>query len=322
MTGSAPIAVTGWAVQIRDSRTLRDLIGSSAEASRCYSDTAPELLGARGLLNKEPATCLALCAVHRALQRSPRAPRAQAPADPRVAVVASSNFGNAATVQKVVRTLRETGLRDVSALDAPNASSNILASTIAIWFKFGGPNLMVCSGSTGGLDAIWLGTSLLRSGRADRVIAVGAEPDDETAQSLHVRRSAAVRTPLCAAAAAVVLERGPGATLGQLDISEIRAGRAAEHSRPGGPPSVIVGPDDLECASRVVDLTRAIGDSYGALGVLQVAVAAEIVASDVAHTIGSVGIVCGDAADGWRSAVLHANAAPIGRLPGLREIAV
>lgn len=221
------------------------------------------LLGRKGLLYKEQATRLALCAVHRALGLPPGAPRADGPPDPATAVVASSNLGNVATVRKVVETLREGSGRDVSPLDAPNASSNVVASTVAIWFRFGGPNLMVCSGATSGLDAIALGSLLLRAGRASRVVVVGAEPDDEVARSLR----AGVR----AGAAALVLEPAERAGSGAL-LSEVRAARAPQ----------------------AIDL---VDDFYGALGVLQTAIAAGRVSAGEP----SVTVVCGDRADGWRA---------------------
>ena len=220
------------------------------------------LLGRKGLLYKEQATRLALCAVHRALGL-PAGARADGPPDPATAVVASSNLGNVATVRKVVETLREGSGRDVSPLDAPNASSNVIASTVAIWFRFGGPNLMVCSGATAGLDAIALASLLLRAGRASRVVVVGAEPDDEVARSL--------RAGLRAGAAALVLEpvdRAPGG----VHLS---------------------GVDGIPAAPHTIDLA---GDFYGALGVIQTAVAASLVAAGGP----SVQVVGGDSADGWR----------------------
>jgi len=197
------------------------------------------LLGRKGLLYKEQATRLALCAVHRALGLPPGAPRAEGPPDPATAVVASSNLGNVATVRKVVETLREGSGRDVSPLDAPNASSNVVASTVAIWFRFGGPNLMVCSGATAGLDAIALGSLLLRAGRASRVVVVGAEPDDEVAQSLL--------PGLRAGAAALVLEPA-GAGIYLSDVRAVREGPVA-------------------------------GDCYGADGILETALAVSRVAA-------------------------------------------
>jgi 3-oxoacyl-[acyl-carrier-protein] synthase II len=200
--------------------------------------------------------------------------------------VAASNLGNVATVVDVVRSARAGGRAAVSPLAAPNASSNSLASAVAIWFRFGGPDLLVCSGARAGLDAVVLGGLLLRSGRARRVVVVGAEPDDEVAVALHARRSVPA-PPLRAGAACVVLElaaHGP-----RLDL---RTGR------PGAPADPTPTPE----------LGPGIGDLYGADGVARVAVAA-------AGTAGRVRVVSGDAADGVVGLDVLAAVDPA---PGLR----
>jgi hypothetical protein len=261
---SAPVAaVTGYAVHVPGV----DLPGFPEPA--CAAADAAELLGRKGLLAKDQATRLALCAVHRALGRAPRAPRPTGAPDPGTAVVVSSNLGNVGTVSTVARSVRDTGLTDVSPLDAPNVSSNVVASTVAIWFRFGGPNLMVCSGATAGLDAIWLAGLLLRAGRAERVVVVGTEPDDPDARALHAARAGArPGAPLLAGAACLLLE--PVATAGQ--------------------PLALLGPVDLTpAAPEPPDLT--IGDPYGAAGVLYTALAV---------AAGTATVSCGDPVDGWR----------------------
>jgi 3-oxoacyl-[acyl-carrier-protein] synthase II len=250
----------------------------------CAAADAHELLGRKGLLYKEPATRLALCAVQRALGL-PAGSRQQGAPDPRTAVVASSNLGNVATVRKIVATLRDGVGKDVSPLDAPNASSNVIASTVAIWFRLGGPSLMVCSGSTSGLDAVAAATLLLRSGRADRVVVVGAEPDDDTARLL--------RGDLRAGAAAVVLERPNGGA--RVRLGPVRSGHDVDAP-------VVVGPAEVAPAGcTVIDVTAAAGDFYGALGVLQVALAAGL-----AEDADEVAAVCGDPVDGWRTVTVTA----------------
>lgn len=240
-------ALTAWASHVPG-------VGDAVPADRSH-----ELLGRKGLLFKEPATRLALCAVHRALGLAPGARRQPGPPDPRTAVVASSNLGNVATVRAVVRTVREGSVREVSPLDAPNASSNVIASTVAIWFGFGGPNLMVCGGAPSGLDAVALALVLLRGGRADRVVVVGAEPDDEVARELY-------GPALRAAAAAIVLEPA------------------------GGPIGLSMG----GAAGRATDPPPHVAGTYGALGVLQVAAAADLVCRSPGTD--AVVVACGDRA--------------------------
>jgi 3-oxoacyl-[acyl-carrier-protein] synthase II len=143
---------------------------------------AKKVLGRKGLLGKEPATLLALCAVHRMFGLPPGRPAESVSAD--TAVLVASNLGNVATVCSIVDSVRAEGTKGVSPLDAPNASSNVIASTIAIWYGLTGPNIAVCSGATAGLDAVRLASLLLRTGRAARALVVGVEPADEIATGI------------------------------------------------------------------------------------------------------------------------------------------
>jgi 3-oxoacyl-[acyl-carrier-protein] synthase II len=242
-------------------------------------DRAHELLGRKGLLYKDDATRLALCAAHRALGREPKAPKPTGPADPATAVVVSSNLGNVAVVRDVVETVRAGSGRDVSPMQAPNASSNVIASTLAIWFRFAGPNLTICSGATAGLDAIAAATLLLRAGRAERVLVVGVEPADPVAESLHRNRSDHTG-PLLAGAACVIVERsGTGPTLGRVTSFD---------------------PDRDPVAGPVIRPSAAgRGDTYGADGVLGVAIAAALADRDRT-------VVAGDRASGWRRVLVGA----------------
>ncbi|MET8307403.1 beta-ketoacyl synthase N-terminal-like domain-containing protein [Micromonospora sp. NPDC005173] len=255
--------------------------GAANEESACPPERAADLLGRKGLLAKEPATRLALCAVHRTLGLPPKAPRRTGPADPRTAVVVSSNLGNVATVGDIARRLREGGLREVGPLEAPNASSNVIAGAIAIWFRFGGPNLTVCSGATAGLDAIWLAGLLLRTGRADRVMVVGTEPDDPQAQTLHAAREGAVAgRPLRAGAACLLLGPADAPQRPLALLGPVRTGVPVD-----GPPH-----------APLVDSTVLAGDHYGAAGVVHTALAVRLSGGEAT----SVTVRCGDPVDGVR----------------------
>src|SRR6267154_4593908 len=94
-TSVEAISITGWGIHVPKLNLGQMIDGWSCESS-CPPESAHELLGHKGLLYKEPATRLALCAVHRALKLPPRAPRPAGNPDPRTAVVVSSNLGNAA----------------------------------------------------------------------------------------------------------------------------------------------------------------------------------------------------------------------------------
>jgi 3-oxoacyl-(acyl-carrier-protein) synthase len=209
-------------------------------------------------------------------------------------------------VRAIVETVREGSVRDVSPRDVPNASSNVIASSVAIWFRLGGPNLTVCSGATSGLDAIWLASLLLRGGRADRVVVVGAEPDDEVATKLHRRRAAAPGAGLRAGAACVILESAQAALPGTPLLGPIHC-NADPKAVDDQSPSVIIGPvwaapSDVS----IVDLDKDVGDTYGAAGVLQVAVAAGLIAS--APPQRGIRIHCGDRVDGWRTTTMEVRA--------------
>jgi 3-oxoacyl-[acyl-carrier-protein] synthase II len=301
MTGS--VAVVGWSLYLPSVElavVLPEVAAAhpSLAAQPAYPpEHARELLGRRGLLNKDPATRLALCAVHRALRHPPgRAWDGVAP-DPRTAVVAGSNFGNVAAVADIVEAVRAGGRRAVSPVAAPNASSNVLASAVASWFGFGGPNVMLCSGATAGLDAVVVGALLLRAGRADRVVVVGAEPADDLAVALHHQAAGSGRPPRAGAACVVLAPAGSAEAIGLL--GPVRASGSAPQASdtaPAGDPMLTIGP------GQEIDLTARCGELYGALGVAQAATAAAIGRP--------ARLVCGDDVDGWRTADVHPVACP------------
>lgn len=284
-------AITGWSIHLP--AVAGGVPGAKVTlAESCPADQAHTVLGRKGLLYKEPATRLALCAVHRALGL-PDGGRPQWPLDPDTAVVAASNLGNVATVVEVCHTVAAQGGRAVSPMAAPNASSNVLASSVALWFRFGGPNVMVCSGATAGLDAITLASRLIRARRARRVVVVGAEPDDPVATAVHAlapdavgahQKGASVEPaaprPLRTGAACVILERP--------DVAEAAAWVDLASGTPS-PPPLTVGPGG-------VDVAQLWGDLSGAQGVLQVALAAQLLANG---ETGPAKVRCGNPVDGW-----------------------
>jgi len=248
------VAITGHAVHVPGLSEV-DIPGSPAEPA-VGADEAHRVLGRKGLLAKEPATRLALCATQVALGLPPGKLAEPVPGAAGTAVVVASNLGNVATVCEVVDQVRAEGGRAVSPLVAPNASSNIIASSIALRYGFTGPNFLVCSGATAGLDAVRLGALLIRSGRTHRAVVVGVEPDDEIATKLC--------PGLRAAAAAVILEpAADGMVLGGIT-------RSRTH---------------LEST---VDVPA---DTYGAAGVLGVAVAAALGTDHL--------VACGSPEDGY-----------------------
>jgi 3-oxoacyl-[acyl-carrier-protein] synthase II len=174
--------ITGLGVEIPGLTGLGNLWAALEGRLDSHCAFEPEAkLGRKGLRYKDRATKLALCAVHDALED---AGLPLTLSDRKTGVVVSSNFGNLDTVCRVAATIHEGGSRSASPLDLPNASSNAIASSIAIRHGCRGVNLTVCNGATGGLDAIYMAASAIRAGRAARVLVVGVEPLHEVAVRL------------------------------------------------------------------------------------------------------------------------------------------
>lgn len=280
------LAVTGWSLCLPGADicgALAPVLGRPPGAWATQEAPPPErvatVIGRKGLLAKEPATRMALCAVHRAFGLpSGQRPQRSGPPAADTAVVACGNLGNVRTVAAVTRTVDAEGGRGVSILDAPNVSPNIIASAVALWFGFGGPNLMVCSGSTAGLDGLRLASLLLRAGRAGRVVLVGSEPEDEVATELY--RGDGPDRSLRAGAACLVLERAPA---------------VPRPLRPADPGPLAIGAGGFDPVAHW-------GDCYGAQGVVTLALAAHLAADE---GCGTVPISC-DGEDGSRHAVVTA----------------
>ncbi|HEY3956691.1 MAG TPA: beta-ketoacyl synthase N-terminal-like domain-containing protein [Streptosporangiaceae bacterium] len=294
--GLPGLLATGWSLHLpgTDLRAaLAARLGGPPAGDWASGDVPPPeraaaLLGRKGLLAKEPATRMALCAVHRAL-RLPAGQRPRSPVVPGTAVVACSNLGNVGTVAAVARQLAAEGGRGVSILDAPNVSSNVIASTVALWFGFGGPNLMVCSGRAAGRHGLRLAALLLAARRAGRVVLVGAEAADDVASALHrdggsrrsgiKERTAAPWPALRTGAACLVLEAaasGPDGTLGA-------AGRTLGHSvllRPGPEPWPDGTRPRLSIGPGGFDPVAHWGDWYGAQDIVALALAAHLIADE------------------------------------------
>ncbi|GAA4671684.1 beta-ketoacyl synthase N-terminal-like domain-containing protein [Streptomyces youssoufiensis] len=272
-----PLSVAGWAVHV-PGLTEADLPGSPVEPA-CGPDDAKDVLGRKGLLGKEPSTRLALCATHRALGLPPGKLAEPLPYAPGTAVVVASNLGNVETVSTVLDDMRSRGGNVVSPLDAPNASSNVIASSIAIRYGFTGPNLAVCSGATAGLDAVRLARLLLLAGRAERAVVVGVEPADPVARALAALRPGDPGE-LIAGAGCVLLGR-PGAWPTDTGLT---VGPVVRHTSDPG----------------AADGEPAVGELYGAAGVVRLAAAAAMLAdADAGADGGAATVRCGDADDAW-----------------------
>ena len=292
--------VTGVAVAGTGLTAAADLLASGPIGTR-PCDPA-EILGRKGLRYKDEATRLALAAAHVALSDAglPVVPSGDGG---RTAVVVSSNLGNLDTVCAASDAIAADGVTALSPMALPNASSNVVASSLAIRFGLRGPNLMVCNGATSGLDALRWASVLAAGGRADRVLVVGVEVENETVSRL------CGPDPLFHGAAAVVVERG--ASLGgraagaRLAITGYRRGAgvlptaARVATRPVGlwlaPPT----PDDQRpsplAGALVVDLVPRLGRASGALGILQCAAASAYLAGGGRTVLATAGSDSDDA---------------------------
>jgi 3-oxoacyl-[acyl-carrier-protein] synthase II len=164
----------------------------------------PPMLGRKGLLNKGPAIRFALAAAQQALGL-PAGPGSRE-IDPDTGVVGCGAFTNVDAVDRIIQVAVAEGPRRVSVLDAPNASGNVLASSVAIRFGLGGPNVMVASGLRAGEDALRVARAMLRAGRATKVLVVSVEHAGPAVRSL-VRLGDG--PPLVSAATALLLSAVP-----------------------------------------------------------------------------------------------------------------
>jgi hypothetical protein len=290
--------------------SAHDLPGSPPEPA-VPADRAAAVLGRKGLLAKEPATRLALCAVHAAFGLPPGLTKPPASEATGTAVVVASNLGNVETVCAIVDEMRAGSARSVSPLLAPNASSNVIASSIAIRYGFTGPNIMVCSGAAAGLDAVRIALLLLRSGRSSRVVVVGTEPDDAVAGRLAALRTPrGTAAPLRAGAACVVLGNGGHAHQDEgVVLGPVCRHRTAD-ALPAPDQQLHIGPRPGDGAGNGVG---GLGEVYGALGVVGVATAAArllAATDDAARPADSALVTCGDPEDGYASVRLRLVSPP------------
>ncbi|WP_211473552.1 beta-ketoacyl synthase N-terminal-like domain-containing protein [Collimonas humicola] len=207
----APVAITGYGWELPSLGNPRNLADVLCQPVASAIPFAPEdKLGKKGLRYKERATLLALCAAKSALQHAgwldDTTEKLEAPD---FGVVVASNTGNFDTVCGAADTIRREHVDATSSMDLPNASSNVIASTIAIRFGLQAINLMVCSGSSAALDALVLAANTIRNGRAKRMLVVAVESDGVALRSLLAQQRLTAlegEAPILEGACAVVLE--------------------------------------------------------------------------------------------------------------------
>lgn len=297
-----------------------DILRRPVERGSTFDPAA--VLG-RGFRYKDRSTQLGTLAAARALADASLldgelSPESLAVPGDSVGVVASSNLGNLDTVCRTADVIAARSVTATRPMDLPNASSNVVASSIAVRFGLRGPNVMVCNGASSGLDAVHLARVLIASGRVPRVVVVGVEPTNDVVENLvgspaEELFDGAVAMVVESEAAAVRRGAVPRARLGRyarladVDVSVTRV------LGEGAPPALWLVDATAAVPTAVGDVPRtdletALGAASGALGVLQVLAGVQWLDSSGA---GPVLATAGTADDGVSSLLLTG--------PGLRR---
>ncbi|MCH9647062.1 MAG: beta-ketoacyl-[acyl-carrier-protein] synthase family protein [Deltaproteobacteria bacterium] len=92
-----------------------------------------------------------------------------------VGLVLGTLFGSVHTISAFDRRALEAGPKYAKPLDFANSVINAAAGQTAIWHDLRGVNSTICSGSPSGLQAIAYAADLIQTGRADTLLAGGAD---------------------------------------------------------------------------------------------------------------------------------------------------
>ena len=154
-------------------------------------------LGRKGQRYNTRSTLLALAAVEEVV--AALAARGDT-LDSSCGLIAASCYGNFAATCGVAEQLKDGGVGQISPMDLPNASSNILASHIAIRHHLTGVCLTIDDGHQSGTSAMRWAKRLIAARRATRVLVVAAECPSVYEETLRGGR------PLIEGAVALLLE--------------------------------------------------------------------------------------------------------------------
>jgi len=333
MNQFSPVMVTGIGVEIPGFAdvNVNTFLEALTSPIKPAADFYPEQkLGKRGLRYKDRATKLALCSAQSALKHAGLPIKASEQlCSETFGVIVSSNLSNLDSVCRVLDTIRIDGVNSTSSMDLPNASSNVVATSIAISFGLKGLNLMVCNGATSGLDALYLAANAIRAGRASRMLVVGVETNNaqvvkllsgSVASNLNNMKELRIGE----VAGAVLLESVDAAaergtlTYGSLEGYGYHAGDDCNSSiasatrKQISPPDLWLPPNCTYATTAkaaattlqhwtakhpvcVLDLGICLGETYGALGVLQcIAACLWLQAHEARQAIATSGACWGD----------------------------
>jgi 3-oxoacyl-[acyl-carrier-protein] synthase II len=213
---------------------LRVENGQDSWAGQCglaVTPFSPEVyLGDRNLRPLDRTSLLLTCAARLALDDSNwSAERLQAE---EVGLVVGTLFCSAHTIAAFDRRALQEGPAYVSPMAFANTVINAAAGQAAIWHNLRGINSTVASGATSGLQALAQAADLIRSGRAQTVLAGGVE---ELCFESHLGfaqaglladNPAALPVPFDAGRRGFLL--GEGAALLMLEDAEAAAARGAQ----------------------------------------------------------------------------------------------
>ena len=157
---------------------------SKFDPSRCTCQVAAELKGfeeyalGAGLLDKRAARHMALFsqyAVATAVEAWNDAGFAEKPDMDRVGVLFGNGIGGIEVTQEAFKTLFDRGPDRLSPLAVPELIANEAAGNVAIALGAKGPAQVVTTACASSTDALGFALDMIRAGRADIVIAGGAE---------------------------------------------------------------------------------------------------------------------------------------------------
>jgi len=290
--------ITGVGLAMSGVSGVADLLSGAAD--RGGGGAAPPLeLTGREMRNKDRASRLGLRCAEAALRDAGLlgVDGFLGPAD-RTAVVVSSNLGTVSSVCEFTDVIARKTVTGLSAFGLPETGSNVVAGWIAIRHGLRGPNLTVCNGDAGGLDAVFWAQSLLACGRADVALVAGVEPAGGAVWKLVGRRTREMGV-------AIVLERG-GRSAGRARVGRYRraadGNAAAAVAREAATEPIALWLTGQQVAGgvaggEIVDLEGQFGYSSGALGVLQCAAGvAHLDGGGAGPVVAIAGGVDGDAA--------------------------
>lgn len=301
------VAISAVGMAVPGLGSLGELLAGAHAPVAPASFVPRSVLGKRGLRYKDRASQLALCAAAAALADAglPRA-RAERADGESFGVIVSTMNGISETVCRVAETIHAGGVRAAQPMDLPNASGNVAAASVAIWFGLEGLNLTLSAGPTSGLDAVHWATVAIQAGRARRMLVIGVEPAAEAVDRLLAQAAGRDGTDPVRSldgAVAILLERADAvaerggrirALVGgygrdaQLDAAVGAAFKATGDGDPAGlwlTPCPGHRPTSTEVARAAalpqvagadrVAVGEVAGEALAALGVLQCAAAAE-----------------------------------------------